>query len=118
MGRGNERRPPLFSVEMWNQDQRTVMEEDRTNNHTEAAYRKIYAELGEHHPVGWKFITCLRKIQRGRDTYYEQVVVGHSLRHKRLKYIGTDERILRIVRQLDDRDPLEHIRGLAHTYEL
>ena len=56
-------------------------------------------------------------IQRGRDTYYEQLVAGHSPRDNSLKYNQTDERILRIVRQSDDRDPLEYLRGLAHNYE-
>ena len=115
--RGNERRPPLFPPEMWNQYNRTVTGMDRTNNHAEAAHRKIYAELGVHHPVIWRFISCLKKIQRSRDTYYEHLVAGHPARHKLLKYIRADERILRIVQQFDERDPLEYLRGLAHNYD-
>ena len=115
--RGNERLTPLFSVEMWNLYDRTIREEDRTNNHAEAAHRKIYAELGVHHPVIWKFISCLRKIQRGRDIYYEQLVAGHNPRQKLLKYIRNDARILKIVHSFHYRDPLEYLRGLAHNYE-
>ena len=56
----NQRRPPLFPAEMWNIYNRTVSNEDRTNNHAEAAHRKIYTELGVHHPTIWNFITSLR----------------------------------------------------------
>ena len=68
-------------------------------------------------PTIWKFITSLKKIQKGRDTYYEQLVVGHMPRHKLLKYVRADERILRIVNQFHQRDPVEYMRGLAHNYE-
>ena len=116
--RGNERRPPLFPVEMWNQYERTIQGEDRTNNHAEAAHRKIYAELGVHHPVIWKFVDRLKKIQRSRDAYYEQLVSGHAPRPKLLKYVRTNERILRIVRSFNEKEPLEYLRSLAHNYDL
>lgn len=116
--RGNGRHSPLFPIEMWNQYDRTIAGEDRTNNHAEAAHRKIYAELGMNHPVIWKFIDGIRKIQKGRDAYYEQLVAGNPPNQKLLKYIKADERILNIAKQFDSRAPLEYLRGLAHNYEL
>ena len=118
MRRGNGRRPPLFLPEMWNLYERTVAKSDRTNNHAEAAHRKIYAELGVYHPVIWKFIDCLKKIQKSRDVYYEQLVAGHAARQKLLKYVKVDERIFNIVRLFHEKEPLEYLRGLAHNLEL
>ena len=118
MRRGNGRRPPLFPPEMWNQYDRTIAGSDRTNNHAEAAHRKIYAELGVNHPIIWKFIDGLRKIQKSRDVYYEQLVAGHAPRQKLLKYVKADERILNIVRLFHEKEPLEYLRGLAHTHEM
>ena len=56
-------------AKMWNQYRRTIAGEDPKSNHVEAANRKIYAELGMNHPIIWKFIHGIRKIQRGYDAY-------------------------------------------------
>ena len=56
---------------MRNQYDRTVAERDRTNNQAEAAHRKMYKELGVSHPIVWKSIDGMKKIQKGRDVYYE-----------------------------------------------
>ena len=69
MQRGTGRRSPLFSLEMWNRCNRTVAGRDRTNNHAEAAHRKMYTELGVYYPNTWKFIDGLKKIQKGKDVY-------------------------------------------------
>ncbi|KAK9701824.1 Zinc knuckle [Popillia japonica] len=60
--RGNGRRQPLFPHEMWNFYNRTLTQQDRTNNHAEAAHR-LQRELGMDHPTIWKLIDGLRKVQ-------------------------------------------------------
>ena len=40
---------PTFFLGMWNQYDRTVAGRDRTNNHAEAAHRKMHTELGVFH---------------------------------------------------------------------
>ena len=68
MRRGTGTRPPLFSPGMWrNQYNRTFAGRDRTNNHAKAAHRKMHTELGVSHPMIWKFIDVLKKIQKARD---------------------------------------------------
>ena len=103
---------------MWNQYDRIIAGSDRTNNHAEAAHRRIYAELGVNHPVIWKFINSLRKIQKNRDVYYEQLVAGHAPKQKLQKYLRADERIWNIVSKFAEIEPLEYLRGLAHNYEM
>ena len=60
-----------FFLWMWNQSDRTVVGRDRTNNHAEAAHRKMHTELRVSHPIIWKFFDGLKKVQKGRDVYYE-----------------------------------------------
>ena len=72
------RRPPVFPLEMWTVHDRVVQHLDRTNNHAEAAHRRIQAELQIDHPTLWKFIDGLKKVQKGRDVFHEQLVAGHA----------------------------------------
>ena len=55
IGRANRnrrgRRPPPFPMDTWNLYHRTLNKEDKTNNHAEAAHRRIYSELQMHHPT-------------------------------------------------------------------
>ena len=76
--RGNGRRTPLFLPEIWNRYQRILNRKDRTNNNAEAAHRRLKYELGTHHPTIWKLIDGLRKVQKGRDVYYEKFLAGHQ----------------------------------------
>ncbi|KAK9692766.1 hypothetical protein QE152_g34939 [Popillia japonica] len=105
--RGNGRRPPMFHPTMWNLYRRTIDGEDRTNNHAEAANRRLRSELDG-----------LRKVQKGRDAYFEQLIVGHLPPMKLKKYRDADERIRRIVLDYGNREPLDYLRGLAHNYQM
>lgn len=116
--RGNGRRPPLFPVEMWNVYERSLRGEDRTNNHAEAAHRRLQTELGMTKPTIWIFIDSLRKVQHGRDLFYEQLVAGRNPPLKLKKYRDADERIIRILREYNNRNTLEFLRGIAHNFEM
>ena len=76
---------------------RVVQHLDRTNNHAEAAHRRIQAELQMDHPTIWKFIDGLKNVQKGRDLFHESLVAGHPPPRKLLRYRLCDERIQRIV---------------------
>ncbi|KAG7157145.1 hypothetical protein Hamer_G009975 [Homarus americanus] len=76
--RGTGRSQPLFPTEMWNIYQRTLQGEDRTNNHAEAANRRLRGELGMLHPTIWNFIHALKQVPKGRDGYFEKLSAGHE----------------------------------------
>jgi len=63
---------------MWNVYNKILNQQDRTNNHTEAARRRIQTELGMDHHAIWKLIDGLRKVQAYRGFYYEYFVARHN----------------------------------------
>ena len=63
LNRQGRRRPPIFLIPVWNVYERVLNDCDRTNNHAEAAHRKLSHELGVKHQTLWKFIDSLRVIQ-------------------------------------------------------
>lgn len=71
IGRKNRRklghRSPQFPPEIWNLYQRVLTNQNRTNNHAEAANRRLNIQMGVTNPTIWSFINCLKKIQTGRD---------------------------------------------------
>ena len=84
--RRGRRARPRFSPSMWSVYERTLNSEDRTNNHAEAGHRRLQEELGVEHPTLWRFIDCLRVVQKGGDHFYESLVTGHHASEKLLKY--------------------------------
>lgn len=119
MGRLNRRgirQPAMFPSDIWTVYERTLNRVDRTNNHVEAAHRRMQAELGMDHPTLWKFIDGIRKVQSGRDQNYEQFVRGEEPQQKRMKYQRADERIINIIRNAENRNFVEYLRGIAHNF--
>ena len=101
----------MFPHDLWSQYEKTLNDEDRTNNHAEAAHRRIAFELGAQHPTIWKFICTLMKIQKARDLYMEQLIAGYPPPTKLEKYRDADERIKTIVLEYDgERNTLKYLR--------
>ncbi|KAB0800989.1 hypothetical protein PPYR_05343 [Photinus pyralis] len=114
--RGNGRRDAMFPPEMWSVYQRVINNQDRTNNHAEAAHRRLQVELGMNHPTLWKFITA--QVQKGRDVVYEQLVAGRTPPKKLKKYRDADSRIRRIVTDYHNRNVIAYLRGISINYEM
>ncbi|XP_022161239.1 uncharacterized protein LOC111027249 [Myzus persicae] len=66
---GRGRRPARFPPSIWNLYERVLNGKHRTNNHAEAANRRINVEMGTVHPTIWSFITCLKKIQAAEEIH-------------------------------------------------
>ena len=74
----NRRRNARFPPNLWNVHERVLNKNDRTNNYAEAANRRLNVQMGVTYPTLWAFISCLRKIQSGRYTFYCQLKAGKS----------------------------------------
>jgi len=69
-GRNNRRSlPALLPPEIWSMYQRTISGIDRTNDHAEAAHRRLKRELDVVHPSIWKFTDGLRRVQKGEMSH-------------------------------------------------
>jgi hypothetical protein len=112
------RRDPIFPIAMWSCHDRTLNAQDRTNNRAEAAHRALQAELHMDHPSIWKLIDALRQLQKKRDKNYEEMIGGIHPEVKRRKYREVDDRILRLVQEIEQKTPVEFLRGIAHNLSL
>ncbi|KAI1708192.1 homeobox domain-containing protein [Ditylenchus destructor] len=112
----NGRRAALFEYDMWSVYQRTLDGEGRTNNHAEAAHRRLQTELAHDHPTLYALIDGLKKAQAARDVEYEEFVRGDAPPQKRQKFQAADARILAILEKYDDRTLIEILRGISQSY--
>ena len=117
VGRHNHRRAPLFPVAMWNVNNHVINHIGCTNNHAEAAHRRVQQELRTDHPTIWKLITDLKTVQKGRDTFHESLVAGNPPPKKLQRYIDCDQRILNIVQNYANYpNNIDFLRGVAHNF--
>jgi len=79
---------------------------------------RIQAELQMDHPTLWKFIDGLKKVQKGRDLFHEQLVAGHAPPRKLRRYRLCDERIQRIVPSYANYGIMDYLLGLVHNFEM
>lgn len=115
---GRGRRHARFPPDIWNLYNRVLNSQDRTNNHAEAANRRLNVEMGVCHPSIWAFINCLKKVQSGHDYFYSQLTAGKSPPKKLKKFADLDKRILIIVQQYDSRDYISYLKGIAYNISL
>uniref|UniRef100_A0A914H6Z3 MULE transposase domain-containing protein n=1 Tax=Globodera rostochiensis TaxID=31243 RepID=A0A914H6Z3_GLORO len=100
------RTQPRFGPEMWNVYERTLNNDDRTNNYAEAAHRKFQTHFNCRHPSLWHFIDVLRRVQKDMDIDFSHFIAGREPPPKRKKYRDIDARILaKLQKQFDIRAP-------------
>lgn len=116
LNRDGTRRTARFPPDIWSVYERTLNDDPRTNNHAEAAHRRLQSEFSVDHPSIWKFIDGIRMVQKGRDAFFERFIRGDAPPIKRRKYVLADQRIKRIVENYPRRNILEYLRGIAHNF--
>lgn len=138
------RTQPRFNPEEWSVYERTLANDDRTNNHAEAAHKKLQTHFNCRHPSIWHFITVLQKVQKvflscsfkklssflqGTDADFAHFIAGLEPPPKRRKYRETDARILTKVQNyrpfnndhnynLNNRQIIEYLKGISRNYRM
>ena len=122
---GIGRQRPTFPRRMWNVHLRVLHDDDRTNNHAEAAHRCLQSALHMHHPTLWK-------LTDGRTDCELFNAVSTSFTSRWFAAINRSPNVANIrmptreylVRQFDeyleanpfdDDVALEFLRGIAHN---
>jgi len=66
----------------------------------------------------WTFIANLKKIQAGRDTYFENLVSLNSPPRKLKKFQDIDKRIKMLVNSYESQNKMIFLRGIANNIAL
>ena len=98
--RNAARRPPVFPINLWNMFHRTDAELPRTNNSIEGWHRIFNAQVSSFHPTRVQILHCLR---------------GHAPQPQRRRYVDSSARILRIVDDYPNREPVYYLQSIAHS---
>jgi hypothetical protein len=115
---GGPRRAPLFPRVLWNVHERTVAEQERTNNHVEGWHRAFQTMIAGHSPNIFRFIEVLKLEQSHNSNVIEQLIAGHELPARRRTYVDFDRRIQTILADYDNRTLSELLRGIAYNFQL
>ncbi|KAL4113853.1 hypothetical protein QTP88_017414 [Uroleucon formosanum] len=90
--RRNGRRPPMFSVNMWNCYESVIQDLPRTNNSVEGWYHAFNAALGANHVSIWKFIRFLKHEQLLQEVRLEKRLLGEASPTCSRKYRDHDKK--------------------------
>ena len=110
---GGQRRDPLFPITVWNMYEQTLQGLPRTNNAVEGWHRSFQANVGGCHPNFWKFIDILKREQNLAQVHMAQARAGHQPEPQRRRYQDSNQRILNIVQDFNNRDIIDYLRGIA-----
>lgn len=114
MQNGNRTRP-RYDPAIWNVRQRVLDHNDRTNNYSEAAHRKLQRAFGCTKPSIWRFIDIMREQQKAVDTDFAACQQGRDPEPKSEKYIDADRRILNLVQNYQ---PIDLNANHDHQYQI
>ena len=79
----------------------------RTNNAVEGWHRSFQANAGGCHPNFWKFIDILKREQNLVQVHIAQARAGHQPEPQRRRYQDSNQRILNIVKDFNNRDIID-----------
>jgi hypothetical protein len=117
LDRRGRRRPPLFSIEMWNCYEVARKNKSKTNNAVEGWHNSFQSLLQSSKPSIWKLIIALRKDSAIYDVNLEQLIAGAAGQSSKKIYKDTAAKLKRIVDTFQERIPLEFLRGVAHNIQ-
>ena len=100
------RRPPLFSLDIWNVFHWTQHELPRANNSIERWHRAFQANVLACHPTIYRFLDILKCEESMTRVSILQTLGGHPPPPVRRRYVDCNERILKIVDNFSNMAPI------------
>lgn len=112
--RNNDRKKPLFDIDMWNNFNDVINNLPRTNNAVEGWHNAFSGRVGKHHAEMNEFINCLKLEQNSTELTINHLKTGADVAGpKRKKYKNYDERLANVVNQYNRNDVIEYLRNVA-----
>ena len=116
--RNAPRRVPLFSIDLWNMFHRCFDELPRTNNNIEGWHRGFKSSVRVDHPTFWKLVDALKKEQSLSRVHLMQACGGHPPPPVRRRYVDVNQRLLNLVDNFPNYEPIRYLRTVAYNLGL
>ena len=110
------RRTPIYPIRIWNMYGRMNLRLSRTNNSVEGWHNAMKSSFSSLHPSLCKFLKYIQREQAFQEAKLIKWEAGDV--PTRLKEsIARDERLLHLVTDYVNRDPLTYLRGISYNFE-
>ena len=110
------RRTPIYPIRIWNMYGRMNVRLSRTNNSVEGWHNAMKSSFSSLHPSLCKFLKYIQREQAFQEAKLIKWEAGDV--PTRLKEsIARDERLLHLVTDYVNRDPLTYLRGISYNFE-
>lgn len=113
----NRRQAPLFPAPLWNVYERTINNQQRTNNAVEGWHRGFQATCGTYFPNIFRLIDALKRQQGLHNLEVTQLVAGNPGNPHNKKYAAAARRVRTIVQDQANRNVIDYLRGIAYNFE-
>ncbi|XP_077148452.1 uncharacterized protein LOC143809211 [Ranitomeya variabilis] len=110
------RQVPLFPVQLWNMYERTLNDQQRTNN-VEGWHRSFQETCGTLFPNTYRFINCLKHQQELHSLEIIQIIAGNPTTAINKKIAAISARVKRIMQDFNNRTLIDYLRGIAYSFE-
>ena len=103
----------MFSIELWNAYDRTIINLPRSNNSIERWHNVLAKRVAIVHPSVTKLAEKIRREQSKFEMDIEQIRQGQEPKPKKVQYQKLDERIKRLVDDYFNVELGEYLNGPA-----
>jgi hypothetical protein len=114
LDRRGARKPPLYSIGLWNCHDSVLQDLPKTNNACESFHSAFARYLSVHHPSVYKLIRGLLEQQALTEAKMEQYISGSETTERKKKYVELARRLKDCVGTYSSTPRMEYIRKIAN----
>ena len=111
----DERRTPPFPIRLWNLYTRVNLEVARTNNAVEGWHNGFQSGISCAHPSFTKLMRYLQLEQSLQEAVITKWESGEGISQSK-QSIARSKRLLTIVSDFGNREPIRYLKGIAHNF--